>query len=83
MRLYYGFKYADGEHTTWANTRFIAGGVYIFATKVERDAWIAARFENEGASAKKRIPVNKKQAITMCGKETFYSVLETYEYNKA
>lgn len=38
--MYYGFEFADGVHTTYANTSKTAGCLYAFDTKAERDDWV-------------------------------------------
>ncbi|MHA1572972.1 MAG: hypothetical protein ACTSX8_03175 [Alphaproteobacteria bacterium] len=42
---FYGFRFADGTNTTTGGNHgtplYIAGGLYRFASRAERDAWVS------------------------------------------
>lgn len=67
-KLFLGFRFFGGRHTTWGNSSAIAGRLVGFFSKKDLINWLDEEKISEpcGVGGSERIGVSRKEAIRLC-----------------
>ncbi len=82
VKHFYGFRYTGASKTSvWVNTKYVVGYLYIFTSKLSRQAWLEREnlSVSTGLGGGKRESIFCTKAIELVGLTQFRCQLENFK----